>query len=145
MAGPFILNIGLAMAPRSCENEYEFWRFTWMCFKGNINLAMAYAYQHIEKGMRVQSTFVSQYNSFWKRIHHTAHSFIHNNVRLKSFQTHKKHKNSTANYLPIIILTTSFIFAPFPIFPKKKDFFPRTSKAGTTWSYRSYKDSTKKN
>lgn len=34
------------------------------------------------------------------------------------------------------MLTTSFIFAPFPTFPKKKDFFPMTSKAGSASSYR---------
>nr|GMD73193.1 hypothetical protein Iba_chr12fCG15980 [Ipomoea batatas] len=34
--------------------------------------------------------------------------------------------------LPITMLTTSFIFAPFPTCPRKKDFFPKTSKAGST-------------
>lgn len=112
-------------------------------FKGNwnSNLAMAYAYQHIKKDMRVQSTSVSQYNSFRKCIHHTAHytmliCFLLITVNWKS--------HLPLSYLPIIILTTSFIFAPFPTCPKKKDFFPRTSKAGTTWSYRAYKDWTKK-
>ena len=38
-------------------------------------------------------------------------------------------------YLPIIMLTTSFIFAPFPTCPRKKDFFPKTSKNGIASSY----------
>ena len=39
------------------------------------------------------------------------------------------------HYLPIIMLTTSFIFAPFPTCPRKKDFFPKTSKNGIASSY----------
>lgn len=38
-------------------------------------------------------------------------------------------------YLPIIMLTTSFIFAPFPTSPKKNALFPKTSKAGTISLY----------
>lgn len=36
------------------------------------------------------------------------------------------------------MLTTSFIFAPFPISPKKNDFFPITSNAGIAKSYSAY-------
>ena len=46
-----------------------------------------------------------------------------------------KNERKSNHYLPIIMLTTSFIFAPFPTCPKKKDFFPKTSKAGTASSY----------
>lgn len=41
-------------------------------------------------------------------------------------------------YLPIIMLTASFILAPLPTGPKKKDLFPNTSKAGTASSYNAY-------
>uniref|UniRef100_A0A0A9FY58 Uncharacterized protein n=1 Tax=Arundo donax TaxID=35708 RepID=A0A0A9FY58_ARUDO len=35
----------------------------------------------------------------------------------------------------MIMLTTSFILAAFPISPRKNDFFPSTSNAGTISSY----------
>ena len=41
-------------------------------------------------------------------------------------------------YLPIVMLTTSFILAPLPTFPRKKDFFPNTSNTGRAASYNAY-------
>jgi hypothetical protein len=45
----------------------------------------------------------------------------------------KQRRNNS--HLPMIMLTTSFIFAPFPISPRKNDFFPGTSNAGTIPPY----------
>lgn len=39
------------------------------------------------------------------------------------------------HYLSITTLSTSFIFAPFPTCPKKKGFFPQTSKASSASLY----------
>lgn len=57
----------------------------------------------------------------------------HINVKKIKITNSKQWRNNS--HLPMTMLTTSFIFAPFPISPRKNDFFPSTSNAGIIPSY----------